>query len=138
MNQVFTKIGFFSLLFLLLASCEKEVIPNETFYLEFEESVTIKDDQQNFNITYSKLVEDSRCPEDAICVWAGRAVIQIKDQDNKVYDLGIGDLEAGGSTYVNEVEINSLNFKLLDVSYKKKAEQGEEKKSRIKLEVRKK
>ncbi|MFA6542188.1 MAG: hypothetical protein WCT99_11345 [Bacteroidota bacterium] len=56
-----------------LATNPKEVAPGEEFELKYRETVRIHD--TNLSLTFSSLKEDSRCPEGAVCVWAGNAKI---------------------------------------------------------------
>ncbi len=47
----------------------------ERFSLGVGESVTIK--SQRVTIGFERLVADSRCPEDVVCIWAGEAVVAL-------------------------------------------------------------
>ncbi|MFY0628797.1 MAG: hypothetical protein JXR05_00370 [Flavobacteriaceae bacterium] len=52
-----------------------------------------------FPISYNRLIENSLCPEGAICVWEGRAIVELTiDGDDTIFDLdntillGMGNL----------------------------------------------
>lgn len=57
-------------------------LDSSTITLKQGESAIIND---NIKISFKGLVSDSRCPIDAMCIWAGNAAVEIKittDQDN--------------------------------------------------------
>jgi hypothetical protein len=62
---------------------EPEIIENaatvvsvgDTVHLRFGEAVTIA--QSDLRVQFRNVVGDSRCPIDAVCVWAGDAHVQI-------------------------------------------------------------
>ncbi len=116
MSKFFKQIGLFSLLILAFSGCDKEAIkPNTEFTLVLNETKTIQDGLKNVSITYAELLEDSRCPEGIVCVWAGRAIVLLKDDKKNEYKIGIGDLESVKDEIKNEVEIEGFTFKLIDV-----------------------
>ncbi|HEX9652946.1 MAG TPA: hypothetical protein VGA99_04495 [bacterium] len=64
------------LLFLLFTACDAILGPanlDEPFFLKFGASTVIEAD--NLRISFQEIREDSRCPSDVVCVWAGRARI---------------------------------------------------------------
>lgn len=71
---------FAGLLPLSLAACatpasgaeETRVADGETFTLQVGQQVRLADDSQ---LRYQRLVTDSRCPPDVLCVWAGDAIV---------------------------------------------------------------
>jgi hypothetical protein len=116
MSKFFKQISFFTLLLLAFSGCDKESIkPNTEFTLKINKTKTIQDGVKSVSITYTDLLEDSRCPEESTCVWAGRAVVLLTDDKKTEYKLGIGDLEAVKDEVKNEVEIDGFTFKLIDV-----------------------
>lgn len=113
-------ISFFALTALLfLVSCNKDddqiIVIDETFELDYRTPKTIEG--TNFSITFENLVEDSRCPTDVICGWEGRAIVEIKIQENEVISL------YQLATY-NSINLDSLlafqhqdyNVKLIEVN----------------------
>jgi hypothetical protein len=52
-----------------------EVNIDQDFTLAFGESVTIG--STGIEVTFEDVLEDSRCPINAVCVWAGNARIQL-------------------------------------------------------------
>ena len=72
------------LLTILLLSCDNSVTSvtpeiGEPFKIKLGESVMFQ--QEDLNIRFDELLEDSRCPEGATCFWAGngRIVIQLNE-----------------------------------------------------------
>ncbi len=123
-------------------SCKKHDLAKEIgeeLTLCFGEKGVIKDNVNQLDLEFIKLVEDSRCPERVQCIWAGRAVVELRINSTEIITLGNGDLiRATNSPFVNSVEYNNYRITLLDVSYGKKRNQGKEEKYQIKLRVDKK
>ncbi len=74
-----------------------------------ESSKIVKED---LTITFEKVTGDSRCPNNAVCVWAGEAVISITfEKDNVTYPLELK--EPGTADKAVEVFMDyTLNFHL--------------------------
>lgn len=136
------KIIVLLLLTLTLFSCKKHDLTKdigEEITICFEEKGTIKDYENQIDLKFIHLVEDSRCPEGVQCIWAGRAVVEIRINSTDIITLAIGDLTGATNTpYVNFVEYNNYKITLLEVTYKQKKHQGKEEKYQIKLRVDKK
>lgn len=64
-----------SLLCICLA-CGLKVNLGQEFSLSIGQSAVIAD--ENLEITFEEVSEDSRCPEGAVCVWEGRVVCLMK------------------------------------------------------------
>ncbi|GIW22374.1 MAG: hypothetical protein KatS3mg068_1381 [Candidatus Sericytochromatia bacterium] len=84
-----------------LKQITKEIILNEEISLNNE-----------YKLKYLKLVEDSRCPENARCIWAGRVTIKFEIiKNNKIeteFELSIPEKD----TFENSL----FKIKLIDVS----------------------
>ncbi|MBI3651194.1 MAG: hypothetical protein HY231_09130 [Acidobacteria bacterium] len=70
----------FLLIFLLFVNWQpgapvKEVSLGEEFTIQAGEQVLVKD--ANLKLTFSGVPEDSRCPVDVACVWAGNAKLNL-------------------------------------------------------------
>jgi hypothetical protein len=71
---------------LLLSACaavppsRAPVKPGEEFTLALGEAVGIE--QKGVLIRFEKVIEDSRCPMNARCIWEGNARIEIKASDS--------------------------------------------------------
>ena len=75
----------------IFSACEKNVKPSSicigvgdsaTFQLKYEEAKQLCTDDFSC-IKFVKLVSDSRCPSDVVCVWQGTAVIELETCDAK-------------------------------------------------------
>jgi hypothetical protein len=107
-------ISFVLLIFLLIAchrdseSSTEQNNPKlgDSFDLKIGESVSIKNEQLNFQ--FVNVPEDSRCPEGAMCIWAGNAAVVIK----------IFNVMDTVNTFLNPKEINydSYTITLLQLS----------------------
>jgi uncharacterized Zn finger protein len=59
----------------------KEVSLDEEFTIKFGQQVEVKD--ANLRITFTAVEEDSRCPVDVVCVWAGNARLNLEVKRSK-------------------------------------------------------
>lgn len=66
---------YFSL-FLILSACStsESIDPNQEIVIEEKSTSEFMIDSQTISIEVSK-IEDSRCPENVVCVWAGEAKV---------------------------------------------------------------
>ncbi|XOV91413.1 MAG: hypothetical protein ACFHWX_14490 [Bacteroidota bacterium] len=81
--RILIKVIYIIILFILF-SCKDEVRRiqlNETFVLNFDETKVLDADEQ-FTVTFSDLLGDSRCPANANCIWAGQAKVKIEILEN--------------------------------------------------------
>ena len=112
-------IPFFALFALLfLVACNKDddqsVDLNQAFELEYRATSEFEDG--NLSITFENLIEDSRCPDLALCIWEGRAVVEIKVQEDDaiaMYILATSNSMDGDSLLT--FQHNDYKVKLLDV-----------------------
>jgi hypothetical protein len=72
MKQLFLFILLFSAVN-INAQEEKITTPQIAFKVPLGETVST----QGFDITFMEVLEDSRCPKDISCVWAGQAKIKV-------------------------------------------------------------
>ncbi len=67
-------------------------------------------------VRFDKTVEDSRCPIDAECVWAGRAVVEVtftQGGTSETKSLATG--EYSGTAYSNTATFGNFTVELLHV-----------------------
>ena len=86
---------------------------NREFKLKAGEQVTLK--RTRMRIKFVTVENDSRCPKDVTCVWAGNAAVQFRlsiGRRNKMVTLNT----SGSSTGVREVEYQGYKVKLVDLS----------------------
>ena len=92
-NKIFA-IASFCLMLLLFSACEwfehhaspKKCMIEEPFTLEYGQSIECED----WEITFEGEIQDSRCPQDVVCVWAGRVDIELQMGGQEVA-LGLPD-----------------------------------------------
>jgi hypothetical protein len=64
-------------------------------------------------VKFAELLEDSRCPEGANCIWAGTARVRIEIKgDNKA--MGLFELETNGPTTHIDVDRYRITLKAVD------------------------
>jgi len=65
----------------------EEIFSNlyDVFILKINQTAFIK--SENLKIKFVNVIEDSRCPVDVVCVWAGRVVVLLSiSKDNKYFE----------------------------------------------------
>lgn len=72
MKKILILIGIFITTF---ASAQEKASESPVITIKVPLGKTITVD--GLNITFNKVLEDSRCPEDVTCIWAGRAKVQV-------------------------------------------------------------
>ncbi len=86
-------------------SCTDQTDENKSFAIQMNQSVFFDD----YEIRFSEILEDSRCPADGICVWEGRASIgmDVKSKE-KIQNIifTTGDKTTG---YFDSYEIHLVN-----------------------------
>lgn len=102
---------FFTLIFISFISCDEEPV-SDSFSFGLENDFKINgeyhsaDNSVKFRITE---INDSRCPSDVICIWAGKADVKIQVESPV---SGIITL----STYDNQADtVGNYSFKLIDI-----------------------
>ena len=101
-----------TLMFISFISCNEEPIP-DSFSFGVENEFKINGDYHSidnslkFTITE---VNDSRCPSDVVCIWAGKVDVKIKVESPVPGTITL-------STYDNPVDtVGNYSFKITDVS----------------------
>jgi hypothetical protein len=129
MKYIFKSFFFLSLI-LLFVGCKKETYNlNEEFSLNFNKSALVIIDGEEYEVKFKKLEEDSRCPPDMQCFWAGQVAVKINL--NNETDLIIGH----HTTILSTAEYKNHTVRLLEVNYDKKENFSEEKHCSIKLRI---
>lgn len=124
------KSFLFLTLILFLLGCKKETYNlNEAFTLKFNKSALINLDGDEYEIKFTKLVEDSRCPPGSTCFWEGEVAVRINLNNDT--DFVIGDHTPIPST----AEYKNHTIHLLEVTYNNDKNFGKEKHCSIKLKV---
>lgn len=103
---------FLALIAISFISCDKESV-SDSFGFGLENDFKINgeyhsiDNSLNFSITE---INDSRCPSDVVCIWAGKADVKIKVESPVSGTITL-------STYDNQVDtVGNYSFKIIDVS----------------------
>jgi hypothetical protein len=85
--------------------CTDQLDTNRSFTVQMDQSILF----DGYEIVFSEILEDSRCPADALCVWEGRVSIGI-DVKNKEGIQNIILTSADKTTaYFDSYEINLVN-----------------------------
>ena len=102
---------FLALIVISFISCEKEIDPDSfSFGLENDFKINGEyhsvDNSLKFKITE---INDSRCPSDVVCIWAGKTDVKIEVESPVTGTIVL-------STYDNPVDtVGNFSFKIIDV-----------------------
>lgn len=109
------------------AGCGKESISSdiqmgERFDLAFGQSKYF--DKGDFKIYFSQIMEDSRCPEGATCVWAGQVRMKMVFQE-KGKDIASTEAKyQDGKSKMNTFLHNGYAIEIMSVSPKSKTDRN--------------
>ena len=91
------------------------VIIDEDYELGFGETTSINGG--DFELRFDKLIEDSRCPIYANCVWEGRAVVKlIATKNSEDTDIILATVNSINGDSLLIVEYNNYSIELKDVT----------------------
>lgn len=125
-------LSFSLIVFFLLTGCtKKKVGPNVPFELKINQSAVVSANGSSINVKFIQLVEESRCPPNEECIWAGRVAIKLKINNNEEFIIGLNH-----SNYPSTFNYMNREYALLDVNYTNEASFGIENKCVVKLEVK--
>jgi hypothetical protein len=126
------KVLFGVISFVLLTACSKKTFGlNEAFSLKYGHSMHLNSPGNNqIEIEYLDISEESRCPPGTQCVWAGRVAVVLKLNNQSLDTLGLNHSE-----YSSVSECQGKMITLLDVIYNSDDDFGKKEKSTIKLIV---
>jgi len=107
-----TEIGFNNARLSAQRSRNAEVIRlGQEFGLKIDQEALIEG--EDLAVRFEKALEDSRCPEDAVCVWAGNAKIRLKLSKQKQAPATV-EL----NTYIGAKSSSYLNYEIKLVTLK--------------------
>ena len=107
-------ILFIFILLISISGCQKKrIYPYQSFSLEFNQKAKLKFWNNNAELQFVKLLEDSRCPPDSQCVTFGGVAVQLS-VDGELVNIGLNH------QYASFAELNGLNIELYDVYYRNK------------------
>ncbi|MDQ0593245.1 hypothetical protein QFZ37_001614 [Chryseobacterium ginsenosidimutans] len=96
----------------------------EIIYLNEGENKFLKEYQMN--VTFKGISEDSRCPKDVTCIWAGVAVAQVEVMGTatRPMTLNLASMDNKGRNYNKSADFNGYTISLADVQPYPGAEEG--------------
>lgn len=91
-------------------------LDGETIYFKEGENKFLKEYQMN--VTFSGITEDSRCPADVNCIWAGVAVasVQVMGTTTRPMTLNLATTDNAGRNYFKSAEFNGYTISLAEVA----------------------
>lgn len=71
---------------------------------------------EGLSICFESLITDSRCPEGAVCVWSGDAVVRVKfNEGGDEHNFNMSLLNSAIYPYPTDTVINGYKIKFLDL-----------------------
>ncbi|MCB0531822.1 MAG: hypothetical protein H6574_08135 [Lewinellaceae bacterium] len=114
-------LGVLAIGFLAVFACSKKdgqiyFKLDTPFTMGYLEQASLESDPDNVKIQFNKVLDDSRCPIDAICVWAGRVEFEITftqagSTESAILLLG----DPTGSDYSDSATFGEYTVKVLQV-----------------------
>jgi len=127
-KHIIVIVGLFS----LLTGCTKKKVGlHVPFELKINQSAVVSANGSSINVKFIQLVEESRCPPNVECIWAGRVAIKLKINNSEEFIIGLNH-----SNYPSTFNYMNREYALLDVNYTNEASFGIENKCVVKLEVK--
>lgn len=125
-----SKLVFLLLIIALSLGCKKQTVNlNEEFTLDFNKTATVKMDDKKIEVKFNKLVEESRCPPNTQCVWAGEVAVRIQLDGAAEHIIGFH------SAYPSSIVYKDRTIRLLEVNYDNPDNYGKENHYSIRLKV---
>ncbi|MDP2453734.1 MULTISPECIES: hypothetical protein [unclassified Kaistella] len=92
-------------------SPQKEII-----YLKEGQNLYLK--EYKMNVTFKKMIEDSRCPKDVQCVWAGNATAEVEFMgvSTRPMVLQFSTMNDANRGYFTKQNFNGYTISLVEVS----------------------
>jgi hypothetical protein len=103
----FTYRIFFLGLVSIICSCTKQETLHQEFSLKINQRARISTVSTILNIKFSELVQDSRCPPGANCIWAGKAIIALEINDSTVT---LGDTSTVYDYGAHHIQLKSVDY----------------------------
>lgn len=75
-------------------------------------------DEYQMNVTFKRISEDSRCPKDVNCIWAGVAVaeVEVMGTATRPMTLSLASTENKGRNYHQSADFNGYTITLTEVN----------------------
>ena len=97
---------------------EKQEIINKknVVYLAEGENKFLKEFEMN--VTFKRMVEDSRCPKDVECIWAGNAMAEVELMGlyTRPVTIQLSTMNDTSKKYVNTQNFNGYSISLIEVT----------------------
>ncbi|MDQ0477520.1 hypothetical protein [Chryseobacterium sp. MDT2-18] len=100
-------------------TAEKEQsISNKKNVVYFKEGENKFLKEYEMNVTFKRMLEDSRCPKDVQCVWAGNAMAEIEVMGiyTRPVILQLSTMNDASRSYYNTQNFNGYKISLVEVS----------------------
>ncbi len=101
----------FLIIITTILGCQNTISPQqpkleEEFIIKLGQEIAIP--EENISLQFNAVLEESRCPEDATCIWAGNAKIAIQlNKQEKDLNTYVEPKQAAIANY--EIKLISLN-----------------------------
>lgn len=95
---------------------EKESAQSGIIYLKEGEKKVLP--QNKMNITFKRITQDSRCPKDVNCIWAGVATAEIEllGASKKPLNILLSTMDDPNKGFHREVNFDGYTYSLVEIS----------------------
>jgi hypothetical protein len=102
----------------ILFSCKKEASTanTSTITVTLDNCSSEETGVQDFQICFDSLLEDSRCPSNAVCIWQGVAKAKFRfNVNNQEHIVHLSTLDIA-PYYNNDTAVGNAHLKLIDIA----------------------
>lgn len=111
---------------------------NQEGILYLKEGQTVFLEKEQMNVSFNKILEDSRCPENARCIWSGVATaeVELMSVHSRPMKLKISDIDDKEKGYNKSQYFNGYEISLVEISPNRVAGQEVNLKGKYKISLK--
>lgn len=103
-----------SILLLSFSGCKKEKTDSNENYIAINQCKSFTRNEQKITCCLDSIIEDSRCPINAVCIWEGRAVVRFKvSTQNTVHTISLATNKF--TPYPRDTTLVGFNIELVNL-----------------------
>jgi hypothetical protein len=104
----------FSFLLLSFSGCKKEKTADNENYIAVNQCKTFTREEKSITCCLDSIIEDSRCPINAVCIWEGRGVARFKvSTQNTIHTIALATNKF--TPYRKDTTLAGFNIELMNL-----------------------